>query len=320
MFEDLDSIVSDRVRSLFLNEVDGISNNDGILMVGSTNHLDRLDPGIAKRPSRFDRKYYFPYPDKEERIKYCEYWQGKLSDSKDIEFPHRMCTAIAEITDGFSFAYIQEAFVAALLVIAGRKDSSAGSGWNERRGIKLWQDSTDDQVDSPAEKEPDNDLDKFVLWREIKLQIKLLRKELEEKKLPLKHRASLWAGFPSQTFPPPPTEQQNDNLDLEQFDRPQPTPYSGIGIPEVAVKGPENAAPFPAARATPNGIVGGIPEPSPDRDVSEYRVTTAESERLGKAQVVRDMQAALEASGDPQQLQNLKRAVEEFLFRSSWKP
>src|SRR6266480_5472516 len=54
VFEDLDSLVTDRVRSYFLNEVDGLHSNDGILMVGSTNHLERLDPGIAKRPSRFD--------------------------------------------------------------------------------------------------------------------------------------------------------------------------------------------------------------------------------------------------------------------------
>ena len=42
VFEDLDSIVQDSVRSYFLNEVDGIKRNDGILMLGSTNHLDRL--------------------------------------------------------------------------------------------------------------------------------------------------------------------------------------------------------------------------------------------------------------------------------------
>lgn len=47
VFEDLDTIVSDSVRSYFLNEVDGLKSNDGIFMVGSTNHLDRLDPGIS---------------------------------------------------------------------------------------------------------------------------------------------------------------------------------------------------------------------------------------------------------------------------------
>lgn len=60
VFEDLDSVVSDEVRSYFLNAVDGIAKNDGVFMVGSTNHLDRLDPGIAKRPSRFDRKQVPP--------------------------------------------------------------------------------------------------------------------------------------------------------------------------------------------------------------------------------------------------------------------
>lgn len=37
-------------------------------MIASTNHLERLDPGIAKRPSRFDRKYFFDDPSREERV------------------------------------------------------------------------------------------------------------------------------------------------------------------------------------------------------------------------------------------------------------
>ena len=306
--------MSDRVRSLFLNEVDGITNNDGILMVGSTNHLDQLDPGIAKRPSRFDRKYYFPYPDKQERIKYCEYWQGKLSDTNDIEFPHRMCAAIAEITDGFSFAYMQEAFVAALLVIAGRKDNSAGNGWKQRLEIKLRQDSTDNNFDCPAQKEADNDLDKFVLWREIKIQIKLLREDLE-KKNPLKHKASLRAKLPGPTFRPrPPMVLKKTIPDSQQPRAPQTTPYSSIRVLQEAVKALENAAPFPPAREKPNGVVGGIPELSSAGDGIERRAAAAERERLSKAQAVRGMQIALEASGDPQQSQNLKRAVEDFLF------
>lgn len=47
VFEDLDSIVSDETRSYFLNEVDGINDNEGIFMIGSTNHLELLDPGIS---------------------------------------------------------------------------------------------------------------------------------------------------------------------------------------------------------------------------------------------------------------------------------
>ncbi|KAL8752408.1 MAG: hypothetical protein Q9184_005743, partial [Pyrenodesmia sp. 2 TL-2023] len=70
IFEDLDSLVGDNVRSLFLNEVDGLEGNDGIMMIGSTNYLDKLDPGISKRPSRFDRKYHFALPKREERKRY----------------------------------------------------------------------------------------------------------------------------------------------------------------------------------------------------------------------------------------------------------
>jgi hypothetical protein len=60
VFEDLDSLVSDSVRSYFLNEVDGLKDNDGIFMIGSTNHLERLDPGISVRfPLVFISPCYF---------------------------------------------------------------------------------------------------------------------------------------------------------------------------------------------------------------------------------------------------------------------
>lgn len=99
VFEDLDSMVTPEVRSFFLNAVDGLSENEGVLMIGSTNHLDQLDPGLAKRPSRFDRKYLFPDPNEGQRTRYAEYWQRKLSDNKDIEFPDKLCPAIAGITE-----------------------------------------------------------------------------------------------------------------------------------------------------------------------------------------------------------------------------
>jgi transitional endoplasmic reticulum ATPase len=158
VFEDLDSIVSDNVRSYFLNEVDGLKSNDGIMMVGSTNHLDRLDPGISKRPSRFDRKYFFPNPDFDQRVQYAQFWQKKLKSNKDVEFPDVLCERIAKITDKFSFAYMQEAFVAALLAIAvrgGKTDQGVCGGGD--------------------------DVDKLELWVEIQKQVKILKDEMDEK-------------------------------------------------------------------------------------------------------------------------------------------
>jgi len=160
IFEDLDSLVTDSVRSYFLNEVDGLESNDGILMVGSTNHLDRLDPGIVKRPSRFDRKYLFPLPVLAERVQYCEFWRNKLRSNKDIEFPKQLSRAIARITDKFSFAYMKEAFLATLLK------------------LKVGSETVVVAYDAGNEDE-DTDLDDLPLWKEIKKQVKILREEME---------------------------------------------------------------------------------------------------------------------------------------------
>ncbi|POS73750.1 ATPase [Diaporthe helianthi] len=167
IFEDLDTIITDNVKSYFFNEVDGLKSNDGIFMVGSTNHLDRLDPGISQRPSRFDRKYLFDNPNKKERTMYSQFWQEKLKDNKDIEFPDRLCVAVADITHEFSFAYMQEAFVAALLAIAQRKNDRAeglDGGW----------------VDVLEGDDADGDLDGNLLWDEIQKQVEILRHALEK--------------------------------------------------------------------------------------------------------------------------------------------
>jgi len=200
VFEDLDSLVNDRVRSFFLNEVDGLQENDGILMVGSTNHLDRLDPGIAKRPSRFDRKFFFPDPNLQQRAKYCEFWQDKLKKggNEDVKFPDELCLAIAKITDGFSFAYIQEAFVAALVEIAAGGEAAA-DGEIKRDTVVMdeWEFVEEEEgegeegrsanADSPGGGDDDDqrpDLDKYLLWRVIKKQVAILRKELNDRAMP----------------------------------------------------------------------------------------------------------------------------------------
>lgn len=152
IFEDIDSLVSPAVRSYFLNEVDGLESNHGILMIGSTNHLERLDPGIAKRPSRFDRKYIFENPSKGERVQYAEYWREKLKGNNKVNFPEVMSAKVADLTGGFSFAYMKEAFVAALLVIVAREDKKGGGG---------------------------DGLSDNLLWKELKKQIEALRKEME---------------------------------------------------------------------------------------------------------------------------------------------
>jgi len=123
ILEDLDSLINDRNRSFFLNELDGFEGNDGLLVLGSTNHFDRLDPALSGRPSRFDRKYKFDDPDEEERTMYVKYWQNKLKHNKDIDFPNNLVTDIAASTAKFSFAYLKEAFVSTLVLLAGAEET-----------------------------------------------------------------------------------------------------------------------------------------------------------------------------------------------------
>ena len=56
ILEDLDSLINPGNRSFFLNQIDGLENNDGLLIIGTTNHLELIDPALRSRPSRFDRK------------------------------------------------------------------------------------------------------------------------------------------------------------------------------------------------------------------------------------------------------------------------
>jgi len=147
-----------------------------------------------KRPSRFDRKYYFPDPDLGQRIAYCHFWQKKLGDSDDVEFPDKLCKPIAEITDKFSFAYMQEAFVAALLAIARKSDSDESyeavspegseKGWVDIDAVDRFgsgSEEDDEEDDHDDGDDDDDDLDEYVLWVEMKKQVKILREGMEDK-------------------------------------------------------------------------------------------------------------------------------------------
>lgn len=190
ILEDVDTLITEQLRSYFFNEVDGLENNDGIMMVATTNHLDQLDGGLAKRPSRFDRKYNFPVPNHEERIMYCDYWRRKLQHNKKVEFPEKLSPAIADITQDFTFAYLKEAFVASLLTIA-RQDEESDD-----------EDEVGERVSNPADVDPgshgkpvneDKDISRLPLWIEIQKQVKMLREDMDSEDKGVK-KDTLWGS------------------------------------------------------------------------------------------------------------------------------
>lgn len=113
VLEDLDSLVTQFNRSYLLNELDGFAGNDGILVLATTNHPDALDPAILDRPSRFDRKYPFDLPGLEERTTYVRRWCASVRPA--LQLSEDGIGQVATQTEGFSFAYLKELFLAATM-------------------------------------------------------------------------------------------------------------------------------------------------------------------------------------------------------------
>ena len=86
--------------------------------------------------------------------------------------------AIAGITDGFSFAYIQEAFVASLLAIAAAALDDDDVDDENEIGGKSHLSVTEENDNEEEQRAAEKDLEQYILWREMKKQIKILRKEL----------------------------------------------------------------------------------------------------------------------------------------------
>lgn len=118
VLEDLDSLINDKNRSAFLNQLDGLNDNDGTLTIATTNYVERLDASIADRPSRFDRKYHFPLPDEAERRRYLTHWNER---TPELKLEADRLEHLVRATDSFSYAYLRELFVSATIQWATRR-------------------------------------------------------------------------------------------------------------------------------------------------------------------------------------------------------
>ena len=108
MFEDLDTLIDDNSRTVFLNILDGFAANDGILTIGTTNHPGNIDVALLNRPSRFDRKFVFPNPDSVHRGDYLtDRVKRVLGDGFNCEI-EELVREIGVKTRGYSCAMLQE--------------------------------------------------------------------------------------------------------------------------------------------------------------------------------------------------------------------
>jgi AAA+ superfamily predicted ATPase len=143
VLEDLDSLITDANRSYFLNEMDGFALNAGIVTLGTTNHPERLDPAIVERPSRFDRKYHFGLPASAERAAYLRRWSE--SWKPEMRLSEQGLARIAELTSGFSFAYLKELALSCLSAWVDVERPEAMDGIMTAQALALL-----DQMSTPA--------------------------------------------------------------------------------------------------------------------------------------------------------------------------
>jgi energy-coupling factor transporter ATP-binding protein EcfA2 len=112
--EDLDtSMAGPRGEAEFTNVLDGVDTNlHGIVIVATTNYIEKLPPRLVNRPGRFDKTFYIGPPSESIRLHYLRQLFEKLRqhpENQDIE-------KWAKDTKGLSLAHIKELFIQVMLL------------------------------------------------------------------------------------------------------------------------------------------------------------------------------------------------------------
>ncbi|MDG6995197.1 MAG: CDC48 family AAA ATPase [Nitrososphaerota archaeon] len=95
-----DSMVTERVVSQLLTELDGIQSLSGVVVLAATNRMDMVDPALL-RAGRFDKLLYIPQPDKDARRQILVIQTKGKRLGSDLDLGR-----VAEMTDAFSGADI----------------------------------------------------------------------------------------------------------------------------------------------------------------------------------------------------------------------
>ncbi|MCL5419422.1 MAG: AAA family ATPase [Candidatus Marsarchaeota archaeon] len=110
-FDEIDGLASSRelkesdearqLLSVLLGEMDGFQKMEGVVIVGSTNMPNLLDPGIT-RPGRFDKIIYMKLPDENGRAEIFRLYLKKLPTGSDVDF-----AKLAKLSNRYSGADIK---------------------------------------------------------------------------------------------------------------------------------------------------------------------------------------------------------------------
>ena len=96
----------------YLQAMDGMESNDGMLILATTNHTENIDPAISDRPGRFDRIIDVPLPNARQREVMI---QNLLDNMPSEEMPKSVIAAVAKKSEGLSGAWLREVIQCSLI-------------------------------------------------------------------------------------------------------------------------------------------------------------------------------------------------------------
>lgn len=105
IIDELDAFIQYESTKDLLNVLDGNLQVDNIAYFASTNYIDRIEPRIKNRPSRFDRVLLLPPPDASAREFFLTH---KLKEDDVARLGEERLKEIVSKTDQFSFAHLKE--------------------------------------------------------------------------------------------------------------------------------------------------------------------------------------------------------------------
>ncbi len=105
----------------FLQSMDGIVPNHGVITLATTNHSNKIDPAIADRPGRFDRIIEVGLPGKDQRFHIFHHLLKKLDIARNVTLEVK--EKLAKSTEGLTGAWIR-AIVQDSLILAFSQDKT----------------------------------------------------------------------------------------------------------------------------------------------------------------------------------------------------
>ena len=108
----------------YLQSMDGMEPNNGMVIIATTNHTENIDPAISDRPGRFDRIIDVPLPNYSQRSGIISNILAKMPAE---EISESEIAKIANRSSGLSGAWIREIVQTAMIeaIYAGREQVSA---------------------------------------------------------------------------------------------------------------------------------------------------------------------------------------------------